>query len=95
MPELFGKHGGFRRLHSFTLATIIQLEAQGRSFEETGGFSERLTARRVEARSKVAAAPPECPQCGRPMRRRKSGKGDFWGCSGFPECKGSRPIGAY
>src|SRR3954468_7782494 len=26
MPELFDKHGGFRRLHSFTLATIVQLE---------------------------------------------------------------------
>jgi len=26
MAELFDKHGGFRRLHSFTLATIIQIE---------------------------------------------------------------------
>ncbi len=26
MPDLFDKHGGFRKLHSFTLATIIQLE---------------------------------------------------------------------
>ena len=26
MPELFDKHGGFRRLHLFTLATIEQLE---------------------------------------------------------------------
>ena len=26
MPELFDKHGGFRRLHSFTLATIVQLD---------------------------------------------------------------------
>ncbi len=26
MPELFDKHGGFRRLHTFTLATIVQLE---------------------------------------------------------------------
>ena len=26
MPELFDKHGGFRRLHSFTLATIVQIE---------------------------------------------------------------------
>ena len=26
MVELFDKHGGFRRLHSFTLATIIQIE---------------------------------------------------------------------
>ena len=27
MVELFDKHGGFRRLHSFTLATIIQIES--------------------------------------------------------------------
>jgi len=26
MSELFDKSGGFRKLHSFTLATIIQLE---------------------------------------------------------------------
>lgn len=26
MPELFDKHGGFRQLHSFTLATIVQIE---------------------------------------------------------------------
>ena len=26
MDGLFDKHGGFRRLHSFTLATIVQLE---------------------------------------------------------------------
>lgn len=26
MPELFDKHGGFRRLHSFTMATIVQIE---------------------------------------------------------------------
>ena len=26
MLELFDKHGGFRRLHSFTLATIVQLD---------------------------------------------------------------------
>ena len=26
MPELFDKHGGVRRHHYFTLATIIQLD---------------------------------------------------------------------
>jgi hypothetical protein len=26
MPELFDKHCGFRKLHSFTLATIVQVE---------------------------------------------------------------------
>lgn len=68
-----------------------QIEAQGRAFEETGGFSERLTARRIEARDKAAAASPECPQCGKSMRRRRSAKGEFWGCMGFPDCKGTRP----
>jgi len=69
-----------------------QIEAQGKAFEETGGFSERLTAKRIEAREKDKAPAPECPQCGKPMRSRKSAKGDFWGCSAFPDCKGTRPA---
>lgn len=28
-----------------------------------------------------------CDQCDRPMVRRKSVKGEFYGCSGYPECK--------
>jgi DNA topoisomerase-1 len=40
----------------------------------------------------AAATGKVCPKCGKPMRRRvgtaKNGKGyDFWGCSGWPECK--------
>ena len=71
-----------------------QKEAQGATFEETGGFSERLMTKRVETREKQKnEGTPECPQCGKPMRRRKSAKGDFWGCSAFPDCKGTRPVG--
>lgn len=69
-----------------------QIEAQGAAFEETGGFSERLTAKRIEAREKTREPSPECPQCKKSMRRRTSAKGEFWGCSGYPECKGTRPI---
>jgi four helix bundle suffix protein len=70
-----------------------QIEAQGRVFEEAGGFSERLMAKRIETREKHKTEDsPNCPQCGKPMRRRKSAKGDFWGCSAFPECKGTRPA---
>lgn len=69
-----------------------QIEAQGAAFEETGGFSERLTTKRIEAREKTRDPGPECPQCAKPMRRRKSAKGEFWGCSAYPECKGTRPI---
>jgi four helix bundle suffix protein len=70
-----------------------QIEAQGQAFEETGGFRERLTAKRLEAREKDQPPAPQCPLCGEPMRRRNSAKGPFWGCSGFPDCKGTWPIG--
>jgi len=69
-----------------------QIEAQGAAFEAAGGFSERLTAKRLEARERDREPSPECPQCGKPMRRRTSAKGEFWGCSAYPECKGTRPV---
>jgi four helix bundle suffix protein len=71
-----------------------QIAAQGKAFAQAGGFSERLTARRLEVREgqRDAGPTPSCPQCGQPMRRRKSAKGDFWGCVGYPECKGTRPV---
>jgi four helix bundle suffix protein len=68
-----------------------QIEAQGKAFEETGGLSERLMTKRLEAREKNKAPSAECPQCGKPMRERQSAKGPFWGCSAYPECKGTRP----
>jgi len=42
---------------------------------------------------------PACPQCGKPMALRTARKGQragsqFWGCSGYPECKGTRPLEA-
>jgi len=46
-----------------------------------------------EARSD---APPRCPKCGQPMVNRIARQGAnagsaFWGCSGFPACRGVRP----
>ena len=69
-----------------------QIEAQGKVFEETGGFSERLMATRIKARAENNAAVPDCPLCGTSMRKRTSSRGDFWGCSVFPDCKGTRPF---
>jgi restriction system protein len=70
-----------------------QIEAQGKAFEERGGFSERLTTRRLEVREEQRNADsPPCPQCQQPMRRRRSAKGEFWGCTGYPACKGTKPI---
>lgn len=70
-----------------------QIEAQGEIFERTGGFRERLTTKRVETRhQREQTEAPECPDCGQPMRRRKSTKGEFWGCSTYPDCRGTRPV---
>ena len=40
---------------------------------------------------------PDCPDCGSGMVRRTAQKGpnagnDFWGCSDYPECRGTREI---
>lgn len=33
-----------------------------------------------------------CPSCGRPMVERAGKTGGFYGCTGFPECRVTRPI---
>ncbi len=33
---------------------------------------------------------PACPECGAPMVKRRSRRGPFWGCSRYPECRGTR-----
>ncbi|MCX5867791.1 MAG: four helix bundle suffix domain-containing protein [Proteobacteria bacterium] len=40
---------------------------------------------------------PACPLCGKPMALRTARKGQntgsqFWGCSGYPECKGTKKL---
>jgi restriction system protein len=43
------------------------------------------------------AETPSCPACGQPMARRTAHRGlqagnDFWGCSTYPICRGTRAI---
>jgi four helix bundle suffix protein len=69
-----------------------QLEAQGRAFTGQGGFTERLYAAR-----RASLNAPLCPLCGRPMLQRVARTGphsgqSFWGCSDYPNCKGTRPT---
>ena len=38
-----------------------------------------------------------CPLCAKPMVRRTAKRGanaggEFWGCTGYPACRGTRPI---
>ena len=76
-----------------------QMERQLATFREEGGFTEALTAERLAhrtAESQQEAAPP-CPLCGKPMIKRVAKKGlnsgkEFWSCSTYPECHGTRNI---
>ena len=69
-----------------------QLERLESDFIARGGIKEKMFQARVEARAEPDAL--TCPQCGQPMRRRHSAKGEFWGCTGYPDCKGTRPVEA-
>ncbi len=72
---------------------IAALEVQ---FIGEGGYSEQLAADRLEKRTSIknpAEKILNCPKCSKPMvlRTAQSGKTagkQFWGCSGYPECKG-------
>jgi len=33
-----------------------------------------------------------CPKCGKAMAKRNGKFGEFWGCTGFPQCNGTRKI---
>lgn len=43
------------------------------------------------------AAMPDCPLCAKPMAKRTAKRGAnagsaFWGCTGYPACRGTRPL---
>jgi four helix bundle suffix protein len=83
-----------------------QLESQGHTFVESGGFTEKLYGARSQGRrsdgsdrSDIAhkAGGPACPRCGQPMVQRIARKGPkanqpFWGCSGYPDCKATLAV---
>ncbi|MDE6755254.1 MAG: four helix bundle suffix domain-containing protein [Muribaculaceae bacterium] len=76
-----------------------QIQSQLDVFRQNGGFTENMTAERLEARKSRASSEgaPTCPKCGKPMLKRMQKKGqqqgrEFWGCSGYPQCNGVRPI---
>ncbi|MBP5510362.1 MAG: four helix bundle suffix domain-containing protein [Kiritimatiellae bacterium] len=72
------------------------LKQHGDEFVKEGGFSEHMTAARVEEKRRerraVDEGAPPCPVCGGVMRVRHGKTGDFWGCTNYPACKGTRSI---
>jgi len=81
-----------------------QIQSQDRDFISHGGFTERLYATRMKQResgnsdrSDSIAQIPVCPICDKKMIQRTAKKGvnagkSFWGCSGYPDCRGIREM---
>lgn len=74
-----------------------QIETIGEAFREQGGFTERLSKARLEARDAAIAVEgaPKCPKCGGPMKKVVARKGanagnPFWSCKAYPNCDGTR-----
>lgn len=77
-----------------------QLEHQLTTFKEEGGFTEALTAERLAHRTKrsIQNNVSSCPKCGQPMIKRIAKKGinagkEFWSCSGYSQCNGTKSCG--
>lgn len=88
-------------IHQANYLLDQQLAAMEQAFIEDGGVTEQLATARMAHRrgdrSDQTDPIPKCPACGQEMalRTAKTGKNagsQFWGCTGFPECKGAVPL---
>lgn len=73
-----------------------QLEQMIRQVQSNPQATPRPETPPRESPSTHAASP--CPQCGQPMVLRKARQGanagsQFWGCSAYPKCSATRPLG--
>ncbi len=80
---------------------IAALESQ---FITEGGYSEQLASARLAERAKARSADsgmsaeiPKCTLCGKLMALRTAKQGpntgqQFWGCTGYPECKSTAEV---
>lgn len=78
----------YTRAREDDLDAIAQGKAQYVSV--VSSVHQQLTGEMVVLGQAAPAGHP-CPACGKPMRRRNSSKGHFWGCSGYPDCKTTLP----
>jgi four helix bundle suffix protein len=92
-------------IHQANYLLDQQIAALERGFIQEGGYSEQLAAARLEERGRQRGATPvvpseetpACPACGKLMVLRTARRGNqsgsqFWGCSAYPDCRGTRSI---
>lgn len=85
-------------IHQANYLLDQQIAGLERDFIQEGGYSEQLASARRAFRDNGVTA-PSCPLCGKLMRQRTARQGShagqpFWGCTGYPDCKGTRNVEA-
>lgn len=94
-----GAAGGFV-VTSGRFTDDAQKFVQGRNIVLLDGTQLLARIRGPEHQAGLQLAQPEipnCPTCGSNMLRRTATRGatkgkEFWGCPGYPRCRGTRPI---
>lgn len=94
-------------IHQTNYLLDQQISALERDFVNDGGYCEQLAVARMAERRRQQENPtdqqdlsdraPDCPLCGKALALRTARQGanagsQFWGCSGYPECKGTRRL---
>lgn len=95
-------------IHQANYLLDRQITGLEKQFVEEGGYSEQLAAARMAARHRQKAADPpdqpdkttpipSCPECGKMMALRTARTGrnagsQFWGCTAYPECRGTVAV---
>lgn len=86
-------------IHQANFLLDRQIAGLERSFIRDGGYTEKLAAARIaeRERSQPDALNPKCPLCDNSMALRTARQGkhagsQFWGCTKYPACKGTRPL---
>jgi len=95
-------------IHQANFLLDRQIAALEAAFIAGGGYSEQLATARLRQRAKDRSdqtdtsnpsdlPPPACPSCGSLMALRTAKAGptpgsQFWGCTRYPDCKGTLPV---
>ena len=88
------KNPGTTALWEQALEDIAEGRGDMRLFLERQAEWVRALVGQVQqgaATIEASGARHPCPECGKPMRRRKGKNGWFWGCTGYPECRCTLP----
>lgn len=91
--QFIGEGGYSELLATARLAERSRQRAQTTNQTDRTDQTDRSNQSDQSDQSNRSNSIPDCPQCGKPMalRTAKQGKNtgqSFWGCTGYPECKG-------